>query len=175
MNLNQLLDKGKMLYLSIIVTLSCSIIGCTNSNIDTVDYEVLVVPETFKGVITVFYEQDKNLGRCEFRDGKHYFYVDTSGVFFTKAKMGEGRIESLAVDLKKSISVSPMSINEETDVNRFVVVGGDYRGFKTTLYKEGKVSVRYTVHKAGKVKTLKDGGWYVSDSLVDKLYEKFQK
>jgi hypothetical protein len=140
-----------------------------------VDYEVLVVPETFKGVIAIFYGQDRNLGRWEFKGGKHYFYVDTSGIFFTTAKMGEGYLECLKANSHVSISVSPMSINEETNEKRFVVVGGDYRGFKTTLNKEGREFVNYTVYKAGDVKALKNGGWYVNDSLVEKLYEKFQK
>ena len=174
MNLHRLLKNNTIVYVFIIVTLPYLILGCVNSNIDIVDYEVLVVPETFKGVIVIFYGQEKNLGRCEFKDGKHYFHVDTSGIFFTTKKMGEGRTESLKPNLEESISVSPMSINEEINETRFVVVGGDFRGFKTKLYEEGKKFVNYTVYRAGKVKTLKDGGWYVSDSVVEKLYDKFQ-
>lgn len=148
-------------------------ISCTGNGKEIED-AVLVVPDAYKGVILIFYEQVESKGKVEFKKGKHYFYVDSTGVFFTTKKMGLGGAvtESFFPNMLQSNYSSEMSIDECPDEG-FRVVGGAYRGFKTKFYKKGSEFLNFSVFKAGQAKTLKNGGWYVSDSLIEKLYRKY--
>lgn len=147
-------------------------ISCTGNGKE-IDDEVLVVPDAYKGVILIFYEQVENKGKVEFKKGKHYFHVDSTGVFFTTKKIGLGGAvtESFFPNMRESNYSSEMSIDESPDEG-FRVVGGAYRGFKTKFYKKGSEFLNFSVYKAGIAKTLKNGGWYVSDSLIEELYRK---
>ncbi len=160
----------KCIYLLIITILSFILNGCNNG--EKIDTEILIVPETYKGIIVIFYEQEINRGHIEFRNGKHFFFVDSVAVFFTTKKLGGGSFECLAPDFDTNISMGPMGIDREEPDDKFGVVCGSYRGFKTNLYKGGSQFLRYTVYKSGIAKTLKKGGWYVSNSIVENLYSK---
>lgn len=143
--------------------------ACTNVE-NKIDNEVIVVPDSYQGVIVVFYEQNSNKGRIEYRNGKHFFYVDSFGVFFTKLKMGEGVIQTVDQNGKNNYSTE-MSINKCND-DEFRVVGGTYRGCKTNLYRHGVDFLNYSVYKADRAKKLKNGNWHVNDLLVLDLYKK---
>lgn len=137
-----------------------------------INIECLVVPDTYNGPIIIFYGQNEAKGHIEFKDGKHFFFIDSIGVFFVEEQLGEGIIESVNPKFENNYS-SSMSINESPD-DVFRVVGGAYRGYKTSLYKQGSEFLRYSIYKAGIAKDLKNGGWNISDSIVLELYNKYK-
>ncbi len=155
--------------IALIIISSIVLFSCVSDG-KKIDYQVLVVPDTYEGPIIIFYDQKEDKGRIEFKNGKYYFYVDTVGVFFTTKKLGDGYLKNLSPNFE-NISCGPMSIEEDCPDERFIVSGGTYGGSKTNLHKKNTVPLRYTTYRAGKAKTLKNGGWYVSDALALELYE----
>lgn len=150
-------------------------IGCFRND-EEIESIALVVPETFKGPVIIFFNQNEDLGRFEFKKGKYFFYVDSTGIFFTKKHPRKGgvSVQGFSPDLNEELYSTEMSINQYSD-EIFRVIGGTYRGFKTNLYKGGDIFLNFCVFKAGTAKELKNGGWYVSDSVIEGLYQKHIK
>lgn len=167
------MKRIRILYCITLELLLFIIFSC-NYNDFIIKNQVLVVPKTFHGIVVIFYEQGKEIGEVEYKSGSHFFYVqDSIGVFFTRKKIAEATVTSLFPNSNISNYCSEMSINEYSD-STFKVVGGTYRGILTRSYKSGKDFLNFSVYKSGYVKDLKNGGWYVSDSIVENLYEKYK-
>jgi hypothetical protein len=149
--------------------------GCSRND-NEVKSITLVVPETFSGPVVIFFNQRESKGRQKNIKGKDFFYIDSSGVFFTLKKPGKDgmNLEGLSSELMTDIYSSSMSIEECSDES-FKIVGGTYGGIKTKLYTYGDSILRFCVFKAGRAKYLKQGRWYVSNSVVEELYQKYMK
>ena len=159
--------KKMFLYLAGMIFL---LISCEHKDINTIDTIALVVPSSYHGPIIIFYNQNYEKGKIEFRDGKHFIYTPKDGVVFTRYMLGEGHIEKYDENLSEKNEYGNVMNPQLIKDNVYDVIGGAYRGF----YLDGKETnlISYSVFNAGLGEELKKEGSYVNDEEARKIYFK---
>jgi hypothetical protein len=144
--------------------------GCDDKGIE-VNTIALVTTNEFKGNIVIFFGQDTTIGKIEYVDGKHFFYVEKNGCFFTKLKIGEGFIENYILRDTKLVLAnyeSPMHLNDALD-SSYQIIGGSYSGVKTRFNNK---LIRFLPFKADIAYKLKQN-WQISDIIIDSIYTSY--
>jgi hypothetical protein len=146
------------------------LVSCKDKCIE-VNTIALVTTKDYKGNIVIFFGQDTTIGKIEYVDGKHFFYVEKNGCFFTKLKIGEGFIENYIFQDNKLVLAnyeSPMHLNDALD-SSYQIIGGTYSGIKT---KSNNKLIRFLPFKADVAYKLKQN-WQISDRIIDSIYTSY--
>jgi hypothetical protein len=153
-----------------IATIMFLLTSCEHKDINIIDTIALVVPRSYHGPIIIFYNQDYEKGKIEFRNGKHFIYIPEDGIVFTKYILRDGHIEKYDENLVErneyGNTMNPQLLKDDV----YDVIGGAYGGFD--LNGDESNSVRFSVFGAGLGKELKKEGSYISDEEAIAIYEK---
>lgn len=160
--------RMKKIFLSI-VTMMFLLTSCEHKDINTIDTIALVVPSSYHGSIIIFYKQDYEKGKIEFRNGKHFIYTPEDGIVFTRYILGDGHIEKYNENLVEKNeygnTMNPQLIKDTV----YDVIGGAYGGIH--LNGDESNSVRYSLFRAGLGREIKKDTSYLINEKVKEVYE----
>jgi hypothetical protein len=144
--------------------------SCEHKDVNIIDTIALVVPSNYHGSIIIFYDQDYEKGKIEFRNGKHFIYTPDDGIVFTRYILGDGHIEKYDENLieknEYGNTMNPQLLKDSV----YDVIGGAYGGIN--LNGDESNSVRFSLFRAGLGKEIKKDTAYLFNENVRAVYEK---